>query len=198
MYGMQPVGYPQWRGRGGAGHTWPNGACLTRYLASIKVWRLIVCSKQNPAPFLYKDSFSCLFPVFSSVMYKSVLRIRLTLPSNCIKRIPTLIRTSGRASDHGQNRSLPPFVSRPESRFLYTTTAVRMESIITPEKALGTSSHPKSDLHVELTAPNGRKYTQPIGLFINNEWVKSSNGQKLTSINPTYDPAHDISVSPAS
>ncbi|KAK6584487.1 hypothetical protein PZA11_002711 [Diplocarpon coronariae] len=42
-----------------------------------------------------------------------------------------------------------------------------------------------SDLSVELTAPNGKKYTQPTGLFINNEWVKSSNGQKLTSINPT-------------
>ncbi|RDL32083.1 putative aldehyde dehydrogenase [Venustampulla echinocandica] len=42
-----------------------------------------------------------------------------------------------------------------------------------------------SDLAVELTAPNGRKYIQPTGLFINNQWVKSSNGQKLTSINPT-------------
>ncbi|EHK98351.1 putative Aldehyde dehydrogenase [Glarea lozoyensis 74030] len=42
-----------------------------------------------------------------------------------------------------------------------------------------------SDLSVELTAPNGRKYTQPTGLFINNEWVKSSSGTKITSINPT-------------
>jgi aldehyde dehydrogenase (NAD(P)+) len=42
-----------------------------------------------------------------------------------------------------------------------------------------------SDLFVELTAPNGRKYTQPIGLYINGEFVKSSNGQKLESINPT-------------
>jgi aldehyde dehydrogenase (NAD(P)+) len=43
-----------------------------------------------------------------------------------------------------------------------------------------------SDLHVELTAPNGRKYAQPIGLFINNEFVKSKSGEKVTSINPTY------------
>ena len=43
-----------------------------------------------------------------------------------------------------------------------------------------------SDLTVELTAPNGRKYTQPTGLFINNEWVKSSDGKKIVSINPTY------------
>lgn len=42
-----------------------------------------------------------------------------------------------------------------------------------------------SDLTVELTAPNGVKYTQPIGLFIDNEWVKSTSGEKITSINPT-------------
>lgn len=42
-----------------------------------------------------------------------------------------------------------------------------------------------SDLAVELTAPNGVKYTQPIGLFIDNEWVKSTSGEKITSINPT-------------
>jgi len=42
-----------------------------------------------------------------------------------------------------------------------------------------------SDLTVELTAPNGTKYTQPTGLFINNEWVASSKGNKITSINPT-------------
>ncbi|RMY90234.1 hypothetical protein D0861_03740 [Hortaea werneckii] len=42
-----------------------------------------------------------------------------------------------------------------------------------------------SDLAVELTAPNGKKYTQPTGLFINNEWVASSKGNKITSINPT-------------
>jgi len=42
-----------------------------------------------------------------------------------------------------------------------------------------------SDLSIELTAPNGKKYTQPTGLFINNEWVASSKGNKITSINPT-------------
>ncbi|TVY46478.1 Aldehyde dehydrogenase, partial [Lachnellula occidentalis] len=42
-----------------------------------------------------------------------------------------------------------------------------------------------SDLSVELTAPNGKKYSQPTGLFINNEWVKGSSGEKITSINPT-------------
>jgi aldehyde dehydrogenase (NAD(P)+) len=41
-------------------------------------------------------------------------------------------------------------------------------------------------LDIQLTAPNGRKYAQPTGLFINNRWVKSSDGGKITSINPTY------------
>jgi aldehyde dehydrogenase (NAD+) len=36
-----------------------------------------------------------------------------------------------------------------------------------------------------LTAPNGRKYEQPTGLFINNEWTSSSKNTKFTSINPT-------------
>ncbi|KAL1901806.1 mitochondrial aldehyde dehydrogenase [Sporothrix stenoceras] len=50
-----------------------------------------------------------------------------------------------------------------------------------------------ADLTVQLTAPNGRKYAQPTGLFINNEWVKSSDGGKLTSINPT-DESEIVSV----
>ncbi|GAM41014.1 aldehyde dehydrogenase [Talaromyces pinophilus] len=42
-----------------------------------------------------------------------------------------------------------------------------------------------TDLQVQLTAPNGRTYIQPTGLFINNEWVPSSDGKKIASINPT-------------
>lgn len=41
-------------------------------------------------------------------------------------------------------------------------------------------------MEVELTAPNGKTWSQPLGLFINNEFVKSSNEQKLASINPAY------------
>ncbi|KAH8653500.1 aldehyde dehydrogenase domain-containing protein [Xylariales sp. PMI_506] len=41
------------------------------------------------------------------------------------------------------------------------------------------------NLTAELTAPNGRKYIQPIGLFINNEWKSSTDGEKITSINPS-------------
>lgn len=42
-----------------------------------------------------------------------------------------------------------------------------------------------SNVSVQLTAPNGRKYTQPIGLFINNEFVPSKSGDKFASINPS-------------
>ena len=35
-----------------------------------------------------------------------------------------------------------------------------------------------ADLHTQVTAPNGREYNQPIGLFINNEFVKSESGEK--------------------
>lgn len=45
--------------------------------------------------------------------------------------------------------------------------------------------HNMADIYTELTAPNGRKYTQPLGLFINNEFVKSKSGEKITSLNPT-------------
>jgi aldehyde dehydrogenase (NAD+) len=42
-----------------------------------------------------------------------------------------------------------------------------------------------ADLKVELSAPNGKKITLPTGLFINNEFVKATGGQTITSISPT-------------
>lgn len=41
-----------------------------------------------------------------------------------------------------------------------------------------------SDLSIELTAPNGRKYTQPTGLFINNEFVAAKSGETISTTNP--------------
>ena len=43
-----------------------------------------------------------------------------------------------------------------------------------------------SDLQLSLTAPNGRQYTQPVGLFINNQFVPSKSGEKFATINPAY------------
>jgi aldehyde dehydrogenase (NAD+) len=40
-------------------------------------------------------------------------------------------------------------------------------------------------MEIELSAPNGKKWSQPRGLFINNEFVESGNKQTLSSINPT-------------
>ncbi|CAI6336088.1 unnamed protein product [Periconia digitata] len=41
---------------------------------------------------------------------------------------------------------------------------------------------------IQLIAPNGTKYTQPTGLFINNEFVPSESGNTLETLNP-YDEA---------
>ncbi len=43
-----------------------------------------------------------------------------------------------------------------------------------------------SDLSIDLTAPNGKKFTLPTGIFIDNEFVKAKSGDKITSINPTF------------
>ncbi|KKK14351.1 hypothetical protein P175DRAFT_0527546 [Aspergillus ochraceoroseus IBT 24754] len=42
-----------------------------------------------------------------------------------------------------------------------------------------------ADISVQLTAPNGHKYTQPIGLFINNQFIPSKSGEKFATINPS-------------
>lgn len=41
-----------------------------------------------------------------------------------------------------------------------------------------------SDLTVSLKIPNGKEITLSTGLFINNEFVKGSSEEKLTSIDP--------------
>jgi len=43
-----------------------------------------------------------------------------------------------------------------------------------------------SDLFADLTAPNGKKYQQPLGLFINNEFVHAKSGATITSIYAAY------------
>lgn len=67
----------------------------------------------------------------------------------------------------------------------FTRTPRRPSIYITSIRTFSTTRSNMSDLSVELTAPNGRKYKQPIGIFINNEFVKSKSGEKITSINPT-------------
>lgn len=44
-----------------------------------------------------------------------------------------------------------------------------------------------SETFQQLTAPNSLPISQPIGLFINNEFVKSTSGNKFATINPAYD-----------
>jgi aldehyde dehydrogenase (NAD(P)+) len=42
----------------------------------------------------------------------------------------------------------------------------------------------RADLEAELTAPNGQRWTQPLGLFANNEFVRSEAEGKLATVNP--------------
>ncbi|KAL1966435.1 hypothetical protein VTN77DRAFT_4577 [Rasamsonia byssochlamydoides] len=70
-------------------------------------------------------------------------------------------------------------------RLTLTSPLTRQVSSISINRKFSSSPLTMSDLFVELTAPNGRKYTQPLGLFINNEFVKSKFGEKITTINPT-------------
>lgn len=42
-------------------------------------------------------------------------------------------------------------------------------------------------LEVEITLPSGLKYLQPTGLFINNEFVKGSSSELITSVDPSTD-----------
>ena len=76
----------------------------------------------------------------------------------------------------------PRLARRPPSVPQYRPRRIFLRCFsLTP--TLHTQTH--ATMEVELTAPNGRRWTQPLGLFINNEFVKSSNDQTIASINPT-------------
>ncbi|KAJ5795384.1 uncharacterized protein N7518_003924 [Penicillium psychrosexuale] len=75
-------------------------------------------------------------------------------------------------------------MSRIHPRFLYKGPST-LTSFIAPRRSFHSSPFVMSELSVYLTAPNGRKYNQPIGLFINNEFVASKSGEKLASVNPS-------------
>jgi hypothetical protein len=67
---------------------------------------------------------------------------------------------------------------------LRSTSSVASFSIVQLRRFLS-APYKMSDLSIDLTAPNGKKFTLPTGIFINNEFVKSKSGEKITSINPT-------------
>ncbi|KAM6525281.1 mitochondrial aldehyde dehydrogenase [Fusarium falciforme] len=64
---------------------------------------------------------------------------------------------------------------------------LRCRPSLSPLSRFTTTHHSFStmaDLFVNLEAPNGVKYRQPTGLFINNEFVPGSSSRKITSIDP--------------
>lgn len=42
----------------------------------------------------------------------------------------------------------------------------------------------RSDTMAELSAPNGLRWKQPLGLFVDNELVQGQHEDQITSINP--------------
>jgi hypothetical protein len=72
----------------------------------------------------------------------------------------------------------------------YTRLPRRLLRAPVPLLPVGQSSFYSSStmsLFQTLKAPNGREYEQPLGLFINNEFVAAKSGETITSINPRYD-----------
>ncbi|KAL7934777.1 hypothetical protein V8C35DRAFT_299741 [Trichoderma chlorosporum] len=41
-----------------------------------------------------------------------------------------------------------------------------------------------SRLETKLSAPNGIRWTQPLGLFIDNQFTESNGGDMITTVNP--------------
>ncbi|TWU77328.1 hypothetical protein ED733_005246 [Metarhizium rileyi] len=57
----------------------------------------------------------------------------------------------------------------------------RHDLLQVPQQAYTT---PSSGIEVSLRAPNGRSWSQPLGLFIGNEFRESAEGKRITSFNP--------------
>ena len=70
--------------------------------------------------------------------------------------------------------------------FVQSAIPSRFFVTLSNQRAFSSAALSMSDLSIDLKAPNGRKITLPTGIFINNEFIKSSSGEKITSINPTY------------
>lgn len=98
------------------------------------------------------------FPAIDDAMspYKQLL----LSPTLCLKQAQTLSSTF---------RRLPTLRAR-----TFSSSPTRSFS----------HTFPLRNMEAELTAPNGKKWSQPLGLFINNEFIKSGNDQKITTINP--------------
>ncbi|PWI75842.1 aldehyde dehydrogenase ALDH [Purpureocillium lilacinum] len=82
----------------------------------------------------------------------------------------------------GPLHSIPSFPASPTTLLRFPSSPsspTRFRPLSFTTMAARSASEP-----VELQAPNGVKYTQPTGIFINNEFVKATSGQTITSIDP--------------
>lgn len=97
------------------------------------------------------------------------------------------------SSPHGWFPYITPFppMFRIRLNCLYKAPST-LGRFIAPRRPFHSSPFIMSDISVQLTAPNGRSYTQPIGLFINNEFVAAKSGEKFATVNPSYVPLNRI------
>lgn len=69
-------------------------------------------------------------------------------------------------------------------RFIFSRESYPEIKPLQHNSAFSSASYIMGDLTVNLKAPNGRSITLPTGLFINNEFTKSSDSATITSIDP--------------
>jgi hypothetical protein len=134
--------------------------------------KLFSTIRKHP-PLICRHKTFCCMASHLLLMYK----LFLPLPAHLRKTVFQELKCASKSS-------LSPLSSSSPFRPSPSCTHQAIRSDISYSRPFS-STRKMSDLSIELTAPNGRKYTQPTGLFINNEWVKSSDGKKITSINPT-------------
>ncbi|KAG5925345.1 hypothetical protein E4U42_004399 [Claviceps africana] len=86
---------------------------------------------------------------------------------------PSRILRNARASSPSPSCRLPSLLS---SRRLHLTSSIS-KSVLAPVSG---SSSPE----IHLTAPNGRSWTQPLGIFIGNEFTQTPAASTIATINP--------------
>lgn len=60
----------------------------------------------------------------------------------------------------------------------------RCSSSIGGRRTFSCSSVLATGMRTKLTAPNGQSWVQPLGLFINNEFVEGSAPNQIETLNP--------------
>lgn len=170
-----------------------------------------VCSTRSRLGHESLDASLCLWLallVFATFALKSTVLVTCLTAYQDEKEQPVSVRTSSSccgswSSVNSRNsKNFQAFLSFASLskvtsvQFMFRTSLLHLTSLrlvsrslfsfwSAPTRGFASTICRMSDLSIGLTAPNGRKITLPTGIFINNKFLKSSSGEKITSINPT-------------